>query len=70
MDKEPFDDLELDLFQEALLEACLAGASASGIKTLLLEDSRLEKYREYIESWDPRMAELARELTKKWAREG
>jgi hypothetical protein len=65
------DDLLLARFQALLLDALGRAKSADEVLTRLRTDPDLEEYSDYIATFEPRMIEVAIELTKKWGvREG
>ncbi|MBX9567969.1 MAG: hypothetical protein K2X77_03700 [Candidatus Obscuribacterales bacterium] len=61
------EDEELGLYQEALIKAALDGDDASSLQQILLANEALTAQHAWIQSWEPRMGDLARLLTRKWA---
>lgn len=68
MQAEPEHDLELDYFQSKLLSLLSSTLSEHEIIQALKDDPRLCQFKEYIDSWEPRMVDLAKRLTNKWGR--
>lgn len=56
----------LEYFQARLLVLLDSELNEFEIKKALLEDPGLQEYKDYIESWQPQMLDLAKQLTKKW----
>lgn len=63
------EDEELARYQETLIKAALYGDNDSPLKDLLLADQSLAAQHLWIQGWEPRMGDLARHLTQKWALE-
>lgn len=61
------EDDELERYQDTLIKAALYGDGDSSLKDLLLADHSLAAQHPWIEGWEPRMGDLARHLTQKWA---
>lgn len=61
------EDEELGFCQEAIVKAALYGSGDLSLQDLLLEDNTLSAQHSWIQSWEPRMGDLARVLTQKWA---
>ena len=59
------DETALALFQSKLLALLDSEQSVKEIHDALQNDAELEKFREYIEQFEPRMIEVAAELVKK-----
>ena len=55
-------------FQAALLELLDGPLTADEILARLRTDEVFAPYRDYIDTFEPRMVEVAAELTKKWGR--
>ena len=55
-------------FQAALLELLDEPLSADEIISRLQNDAVFAPYRRYIDTFEPRMVEVAAELIKKWGR--
>ena len=55
-------------FQEALLNLLADGREPEAIRAKLRDDPAFADFREYVESFDPRMIRLAVELVNKWGR--
>ena len=60
------DDLLLARFQALLLDALSRAKSADDVLVRLRADPDLAEYADYIATFEPRMIEVAIELTKKW----
>ena len=63
----PIDD-DLALFQSALLELLSQPLLVPEIQQRLRHDAAFAPFQDYIESFEPRMIEVAAELTQKWGR--
>ena len=61
-------DRRLDEFQAALLELLDQPLAVDEILARLRTDEAFAPYREYVETFEPRMVEVAAELVKKWGR--
>ncbi|HEY9774796.1 MAG TPA: hypothetical protein V6C81_13625 [Planktothrix sp.] len=59
---------ELAEFQEALAEVFASGLPHAQILERLKTDARFDKYRSYVEQFDPDMVAVACELMGKWAK--
>lgn len=57
---------DLARFQSALLDLLHEPLSVDEIRQRLLSDPEFAVYRSYVEAMEPRMLEVAAELTKKW----
>jgi hypothetical protein len=60
------DDLHLARFQALLLDALSRAESADEVLARLRGDPELAEYADYIASFEPRMIDVAMELTRKW----
>jgi hypothetical protein len=61
-------ETEIATFQESLLEILSTQSSLSQILTTLQELSTPNEIAEYIETFDPRMIQLAADLVKQWGK--
>lgn len=61
-------DEALARFQAALLDLLSQPLSASEIALRLREDAACAPFQDYVSGFEPRMIEVAAELTKKWGR--
>ena len=61
-------DRTLDEFQAALLELLDQPLAPDEILARLKTDEAFVPSREYVETFEPRMVEVAAELVKKWGR--
>ncbi len=60
------NDESLAYFQSKLLFLLDSPISEAELIETLKTDPKLSEFRAYIESWEPRMVDLARRLTNKW----
>ena len=65
----PPTDADLADFQSALLELLAQPLSPAEIERRLRTDAAFAPYRDYVESFDLRMIEVAAALVKKWGRQ-
>ena len=63
----PWDEA-LSLFQAALLDLLAQPLPAGDMARRLREDAAFAPFRGYTTGFEPRMIEVAAELTKKWGR--
>lgn len=57
---------ELAQFQSALLDHLDSSVPLEELHESLMTDPKLASYRGYIQAMEPRMLEIAAELTRKW----
>jgi hypothetical protein len=62
------DDPHLARFQALLLDLLSGEHSPAEIVSRLKSEPELQQFTDYIASFEPRMIEVASELTKKWGR--
>jgi hypothetical protein len=62
---EPPDDALLR-YQDALMNLLASNVPVSEIQKRLREDEVFQPYKNYVESFEPRMIEVAIELINKW----
>ena len=62
------DEARLAVFQSALLALLASPRSPQEMLDCLRNDAAFAPYRDYTDSFEPRMIEVAAQLTKKWGR--
>lgn len=62
------EESELADYQDALMELFLSGLSHDQLLKTLKTDPRFDRYRDYVNQFDPDMVAVACELMWKWAR--
>ena len=66
VEKQPAE--ELAVFQTLMLEALYQSESAADVLSSLDQSIVSTELRKYVDSFEPRMLEVAIELTKKWGK--
>ena len=61
-------DARLAAFQAALLELLAQGLSPEEVIARLRSDAAFAPFADYVETFEPRMVEVAAALVKKWGR--
>lgn len=64
----PADHEELAAFQAALLELLHSDLPPAHIVDQLRDDPAFDAYRDWVDTFEPRMVETAAALVKRWAR--
>ena len=62
------EDARLAAFQAAMLELFAADLPPAEVMRRLGEDEAFERYRDWIQTFEPRMVETAAALVRKWAK--
>lgn len=62
------EEFELADYQDALMELFSSGLSQDQLREALKTDPRFERYRDYVNQFDPDMVAVACELMWKWAK--
>jgi len=64
------NDLALDTLQQVMLELLATKLPPAEILARLRSDARLAAYRPYLDTFEPRMIEVAQHLVARWGRRG